>query len=64
MCVQEVRWGKSGHGKRGRLNFLMGKEKKTINWEQDFFLHHRIISAVKGADSVSDRMPYIVLRAR
>jgi hypothetical protein len=25
--------------------FAMEKERKTINWEQIFFVHHRIISA-------------------
>jgi len=29
-----------------------------------FFVHHRIISAVKRAEFVSDRMSYIVLRGR
>jgi hypothetical protein len=35
---------------------------KIINWEQDFFVHDRIVSAVKRAEFVSDRMSYIVLR--
>ena len=30
-----------------------------INWERFFFVHHRIVSAVK-----SDRLSYIVLRGR
>ena len=29
-----------------------------------FFVHHRIISAVKGVDFVSDRFSYIDLRSR
>jgi hypothetical protein len=28
----------------------------------EFFVHHRIISAVKGVKVVSDRMSYLVLR--
>jgi len=40
----------------------MEKETKIINWKQDFFLHHRIESAVKREEFVSDRMSYIVLR--
>jgi hypothetical protein len=28
------------------------------------FVHHRIVSAVKGVDFVSDRWSYIVLRGR
>ena len=35
---------------------------KIINWEQDFFVHHRIVSAVKRVEFVSNRMSYIVLR--
>jgi len=40
------------------------KEKKIINWEQAFFVHHRIVSAVKRVEFVSDRVSYIVLRGR
>ena len=29
-----------------------------------FFVHHRIVSAVKRVEFVSDRMSYIVLRGR
>ena len=29
-----------------------------------FFVHHRIVSAVKRVDFVSDRVSYIVLRGR
>jgi len=28
-----------------------------------FFVHHRIVSAVKGVEFVSDRVSYIVLRS-
>jgi hypothetical protein len=38
------------------------KEKKIVSWEQDFFVHHSIISAVKRVEFVSDRVSYIVLR--
>ena len=37
---------------------------KVITWEQDSFVHHRIVSAVKRLDFVSDWMLYIVLRGR
>ena len=37
---------------------------KVINWEQDFFVHHRIVSAVKRVEFFSNKMPYIVLRGR
>jgi len=42
----------------------MEKETKVIIWEQDFFAHHRILSAVKRVQFVSDRVSYIVLRGR
>jgi uncharacterized membrane protein YuzA (DUF378 family) len=41
-----------------------GKEMKIINWGQVFFVHRRIVSAVKGVEFVSDRLSYIVLRGR
>ena len=37
---------------------------KIISWEQDFFVHQRIASAVKRVEFVSDRVSYIVLRGR
>ena len=37
---------------------------KIMDWEQDFFVHHRTGSAIKGVEFVSDRMSYIVLRGR
>jgi len=30
-----------------------------IVWEQDFFVHHRIVSAVKTVEFVSGRVSYI-----
>jgi len=42
----------------------MEKETKIKSWELDFFVHHRIVSAVKRVEFVSDRMSCIVLRGR
>jgi hypothetical protein len=45
----------------------MEKEMRIINWEQDslyVYIHHRIVSAVKAAEFVSDRVSHIVLRGR
>jgi len=40
----------------------MAKEAKIINWGQDFFVHHGIVSGVKRVECVTDRVSYIVLR--
>jgi len=37
---------------------------KIINWEQDFFVHHRIVLALKRVEFFNDRVSYIVLRVR
>jgi len=42
----------------------MEREMKIINWEQDFFIHHRIVSEGNRAEFVSDRVSYMVLRGR
>ena len=41
--------------------FSTGKGMKIINWEQGFFVHRRIVSAVKRVKFISDRLSYIVL---
>ena len=40
----------------------MEKENKIINWEQDFFVHDKIVSAEKRVEFVSDRLSYMVLK--
>jgi len=59
--VQGVRWDTRGTVRDWITVFYMEKETKIINWEQDF-LHHRMASAVKRVEFVSDRVLYIVLR--
>jgi hypothetical protein len=39
----------------------MVSKMKTINREQDFFVHHRLLSAVKRVEFVSDRTSYIYI---
>jgi len=57
---RRLRWKKSGTVIAE--DFSTEKETKIINWEQDF-VHHRIISAVKTVEFVSDRVSYVVLRS-
>jgi hypothetical protein len=67
----EVRFSGSTGGEIGRWHrtsrrificLLKGNENQELGTV--FFLHKRIISALKRAESVSDRMSYIILRGR
>jgi len=53
--VQEVRRDNRGTIRAGNYYYFYGKEMIIINWEQ-FLLHHRIVSAVKRVEFVSDRV--------
>jgi len=60
--VQEVRWDKGGTVRVGDYNFFNGKGYKNHKFGTEFCIQHRIISAVKTAEFVSNRVLYIVLR--
>jgi hypothetical protein len=60
--VQEVRLDKGGTIRAGDYNFFYGIDNEYHQLRTGLFVHHRIISAVKRAEFVSDRMTYIVLR--
>jgi len=45
--VQEVRWDKGAQEEQGIIILSMEKEMEIINCKEDFFVHHRTVSAFK-----------------
>jgi hypothetical protein len=62
--VQEVRWDKEGTVRAGDYTFLYGKGNENHQLGTRFFVHQRIVPAVKKVELVSDRMSFVVLRGR
>jgi hypothetical protein len=62
--VQEVRWDKGGTERAEDYTFFYGAGNEDHQLGAGFFVHKRIIPAVRRVDFVSDRMSYIILRGR
>jgi hypothetical protein len=57
-----VRWDGSSTEPAGEYMFFYGKENENHELGTGFFVHKRIISAVKRVEFVSDRMSNIIRR--
>jgi hypothetical protein len=57
--VQEIRWVGGGTKPVGEYMFFYGKGNENHELDTGFFVHKRMISAVKRVEFVSDRILYI-----
>jgi hypothetical protein len=62
--VQEVGWEKGGSERAEDCTFLYGQGKGDGQVGTGFFVHKRILSAVRRVEFISDRMSYVILSCR
>ena len=59
--VQAVSWDKGGAVRSGDYIFFYAKGKENHQLGPGFFVHHKIVSALKRLEFVSDRMSQFVV---
>jgi hypothetical protein len=62
--VREAIWNGGGNEPAGKYMFFYGKGNENHELGTGFFVHKRIMTAVKRVEFVSGRMSYIIVRCR
>jgi hypothetical protein len=64
VSAQDVKWENGGTERPQDYTFFSGDGNGDHELGTGFFVHKRILSAVRRAEFISDRMSYIILRGR